>query len=131
MHEHDYNLKRYDRAFALGLVLNISLIIVEIIFGFFADSTALLADAGHNFSDAISLVIAWTARRLTRLKPTEQRTYGWRKVSVMGAFINALILLFALGAITMEAIRRFISPVSTEGKTVRRGDQHRHRAAFS
>ena len=118
MHEHDYNLKRYDRAFALGLVLNISLIIVEIIFGFFADSTALLADAGHNFSDAISLVIAWTARRLTRLKPTEQRTYGWRKVSVMGAFINALILLFALGAITMEAIRRFISPVSTEGKTV-------------
>lgn len=118
MKKHDDNLNRYDKAFTLGLALNISFIIIEVVFGFLANSTALLADAGHNFSDVISLVIAWTASGLARLKPTEQRTYGWRKVSVMGAFINSLILLFALGAITLEAIRRFQSPVSIEGKSV-------------
>jgi cobalt-zinc-cadmium efflux system protein len=116
--KHDDNLNRYNKAFALGLALNVSFIIIEVVFGFLANSTALLADAGHNFSDVISLVIAWTASGLARLKPTEQRTYGWRKVSVMGAFINSLILLFALGAITLEAIRRFQSPVSIEGKTI-------------
>ena len=118
MHEHNKNIKHYDKAFAGGLALNISFIIIEVIFGIFANSTALLADAGHNFSDVLSLAIAWVASRLVWLKPTEQRTYGWRKVSVMGAFINALILLFALGAITLEAIRRFVSPVGIEGKTV-------------
>ena len=118
MHKHNHNLNRYDKAFALGLALNISFIVIEVVFGFLANSTALLADAGHNFSDVISLLIAWTATGLARLKPTEQRTYGWRKVSVMGAFINALILLFAMGAITLEAIRRFRSPVSVEGSTI-------------
>lgn len=118
MKKHDEKPNRYDKAFALGLALNISFIIIEVVFGFLANSTALLADAGHNFSDVISLVIAWTASGLARLKPTEQRTYGWRKVSVMGAFINSLILLFALGAITLEAIRRFQSPVKIEGKTI-------------
>jgi cobalt-zinc-cadmium efflux system protein len=111
-------INRYNKAFALGLALNISFIIVEIVFGFLASSTALLADAGHNFSDVISLLIAWMASGLARLRRTEQRTYGWRKASVMGAFINALILLFAMGAITLEAIRRFRSPVSIEGSIV-------------
>jgi cobalt-zinc-cadmium efflux system protein len=106
------------KLFTLGLALNISFIIIEIFFGFLANSTVLLADAGHNFSDVISLLIAWTASGLAHFKPTEQRTYGWRKVSVMGAFINALILLFALGAITLEAIRRFQSPLSIEGSTI-------------
>ncbi len=115
---HDDIEYRYDRAFALGLALNVSFIIIEVVFGFLANSTALLADAGHNFGDVISLAIAWVASGLGRLKPTRQRTYGWRKASVMGAFINALILLFALGAITLEAVRRFRSPASVQGTTI-------------
>lgn len=118
MHQYKNNLNHYDKAFAIGLALNISFIIIEVIFGFLANSTALLADAGHNFSDVLSLAIAWTASGLARIMPTRQRTYGWRKVTIIGAFINALILLFAMGGITLEAVRRFFSPVSIEGKSV-------------
>ena len=108
----------YDRAFAFGVALNIGFVIVEAAYGIMAGSLALLADAGHNLSDVLGLLLAWGANYLVRRKPTGRRTYGWRKSSILAALINAVILLFALGGIAWEAIRRLGAPVPVAGKTI-------------
>jgi cobalt-zinc-cadmium efflux system protein len=108
----------YDRAFAFGVALNVGFVIVEAAYGIMAGSLALLADAGHNLSDVLGLLLAWGANYLVRRKPTGRRTYGWRKSSILAALINAVILLFALGGIAWEAIRRLGAPVPVAGKTI-------------
>jgi len=117
-HDHHHRFMNYDRAFALGVALNVGFVIVEAAYGIMAGSLALLADAGHNLSDVLGLLLAWGANYLVRRKPTERRTYGWRKSSILAALINAVILLFALGGIAWEAIRRLGVPVPVAGKTV-------------
>jgi cobalt-zinc-cadmium efflux system protein len=117
-HDHHHRFMNYDRAFAFGAALNVGFVIVEAAYGIMAGSLALLADAGHNLSDVLGLLLAWGANYLMRRKPTERRTYGWRKSSILAALINAVILLFALGGIAWEAIRRFSAPVPTAGKTI-------------
>jgi cobalt-zinc-cadmium efflux system protein len=79
---------------------------------------ALLADAGHNLSDVLGLLLAWGASYLVRLRPTRRRTYGWRSSTIMAALINAVILLVAVGGIATESIRRFVSPEPVAGKIV-------------
>jgi cobalt-zinc-cadmium efflux system protein len=117
-HDHHHRFLNYDRAFAFGVALNVGFVIVEAAYGIMAGSLALLADAGHNLSDVLGLMLAWGANYLIRRKPTERRTYGWRKSSILAALINAVILLFALGGIAWEAIRRLGAPVPVAGKTV-------------
>ena len=117
-HDHHHRFMNYDRAFAFGVALNVGFVIVEAAYGIMAGSLALLADAGHNLSDVLGLLLAWGANYLVRRKPTERRTYGWRKSSILAALINAVILLFALGGIAWEAIRRLGVPVPVAGKTV-------------
>ena len=115
---HDHDPIDYNYAFAVGVALNVGFVIVEAVFGIMAGSLALLADAGHNLGDVLGLLLAWGANYLVRRKPTERRTYGWRKSSILVALINAVILLFALGGIAWEAIRRLGAPVPVAGKTI-------------
>ena len=105
----------FSRAFAIGIVLNLAFVIAEVGYGFAANSMALIADAGHNLSDVLGLVIAWAGARLTRLSPSPRFSYGLKKASILSALINALLLLVAVGAIGAESVRRFFHPSATEG----------------
>lgn len=107
-----------DRAFAIGVLLNLGFVAVEALFGILAGSLALVADAGHNLTDVLGLFLAWGATRLARLRPTERHTYGMRRATILAALLNAIILLVAIGAIAWEALRRLSHPQPTAGVTV-------------
>jgi cobalt-zinc-cadmium efflux system protein len=115
---HDHDDSDYNRAFAIGVALNVGFIIIEIVFGLLAGSLALLADAGHNLSDVLGLLLAWGASYMVKRRPTERHTYGWRKSSIIAALMNAIILMVAIGAIAWEAIGRFNSPAPVGGQTI-------------
>src|SRR5215475_14141359 len=92
-HSHQHGPARYDRAFALGTALNLGFVIVEAGFGLIANSVALLADAGHNLSDVLALLLAWGAAWLTRRRPTRRHTYGFGSSSILASLINAALPL--------------------------------------
>jgi cobalt-zinc-cadmium efflux system protein len=117
-HNHDHGPSNYGRAFAIGIALNVAFIITELIYGRLAHSLALVADAGHNLSDVLSLGLAWGASVLARRQPSPRRTYGLRRTSILAAVINAVILLIAIGGIAWEAIQRFAEPAPVAGQTV-------------
>lgn len=100
----------YNRAFAIGLILNLGFVVAEAGFGLWADSLALLADAGHNLSDVAGLLLAWVAIYLTGRKASKRRTYGWRRSSILAAMLNSIVLFVVAGGIMWEAIRRFRYP---------------------
>jgi cobalt-zinc-cadmium efflux system protein len=106
------------RAFAIAIVLNTGFVIIEFIYGFIANSTALIADAGHNLSDVLGLILAGGAVLLARKQPSKRYTYGLRSTSILAALANAMLLLFACGAIALEAIERFNQPPVVESLTV-------------
>ena len=108
----------FSRAFAIGVSLNVAYVGAQIIFGIAAHSLALLADAGHNFGDVLGLLLAWGAIYLGKTRPTARRTYGLGRSSILAALANAILLLVAVGAITLEASRRFSNPGEVGGKTV-------------
>jgi cobalt-zinc-cadmium efflux system protein len=116
-HDHAY-ADRLSRAFALGIALNVAIVVVEAVFGLLADSMALLADAGHNLSDVLSLVIGWGGATMARRSPSPRFTYGLKKASILSALVNALFLLVAVGAIAAEAIRRLFHPAPAEARTM-------------
>lgn len=107
---HSHDVPNFGRAFAIGIGLNLAFVAVEAIFGGIAHSLALLADAGHNLSDVLGLVLAWGATVLVRRLPTRRRTYGLRKTSILASLTNALLLLIAISVIAWEAIRRLQQP---------------------
>ena len=117
-HDHTHGTGNYNRSFAIGVILNIVFVAIEASYGIFADSLALIADAGHNLSDVVSLLLAWGASVLATKAATEKRTYGFRKATIMASLISAILLLVALGGITWEAIGRFFNPKPVEGMTV-------------
>lgn len=117
-HGHSHAPKSFGRAFAIGTALNLTFVAIEAVYGILAGSMALLADAGHNLSDVLGLLIAWTAAVLSRRKPKGRYSYGLRGSSILAAFLNAVILLIAIGAIAYEAIRRFFEPAAIAGTTV-------------
>jgi len=117
-HTHDHAPADYNRAFAISVALNVIYIVVEATYGFLAGSLALLADAGHNLSDVLGLLLAWGANYLIQRKPTQRHTYGWRKSTILAALSNAIILLVAMGGIAWEAVRRFSDPAPVAGKTI-------------
>jgi cobalt-zinc-cadmium efflux system protein len=108
----------HDRAFAIGIALNLGFVVVEAGFGFVAQSVALLADAGHNLSDVLGLAVAWGAIALGRAAPSKRFTYGLKGSTILAALTNALLLLVALGAIVLEAAQRMAVPAPVEGGTV-------------
>ena len=109
-HHHAHGPASYDRAFAIGTALNLGFVLVEAVFGVIANSVALLADAGHNLSDVLALLLAWGAAWLTRRQPTSRHTYGFGSSSILASLINAMLLLVAVGAIAFEAIGRIFRP---------------------
>jgi len=117
-HVHGHAPGNFGRMFALVTALNLGLVAVQVLYGVVAHSVALLADAGHNFGDALALVIAWGAHVLAKLNPTARYTYGFRSASILAALINGMILLVVTGAIAWEAIWRFFEPHDVAGTTV-------------
>jgi len=108
----------HSRAFAIGIALNAAFVLVEAAAGFVAGSMALVADAGHNLSDVLGLVVAWGGATMARRSPTRRFTYGLKKASILAALANALFLLIAIGGIAAEAIRRLLDPQPVVGETV-------------
>ncbi|MDE2596379.1 MAG: cation transporter [Sphingomonadales bacterium] len=102
-------------AFALAVTLNLLFVAVEVAAGLYGGSMALLADAGHNFSDVLSLLLAWGASVLAARPPSERFTYGLKSSSILAALANAALLWVALGAILIETIRRLNDPAPVEG----------------
>lgn len=117
-HSHADHVQDYSRAFAIGIGLNVLYIVVEAGYGFWTNSLALLADAGHNLSDVAGLLLAWGAEALRQRKPAPRRTFGYRKVSVLAALAGGILLLVAMGAIIWEAIGRFQTPAPLNGWTI-------------
>lgn len=117
-HGHAHDPASYDRAFAIGIALNLGFVGVEAGYGFWTNSVALLADAGHNLSDVLGLAVAWGGAALARRQPSKRFTYGLKRSTILAALANALLLLVAVGAIALEAVQRLGEPASVAGRTV-------------
>ena len=117
-HGHHHAPADFGRAFVIGIGLNFAFVIVEAVYGFIANSMSLLADAGHNLSDVLGLLVAWAGAVMARRAPSPRFTYGLKKAPILAALANSLFLLVAVGGIVAEAIRRLIHPAGTEGVTV-------------
>lgn len=109
-HHHQHAPVDFGRAFAVGVALNAAFVLLEAGCGIYAQSLALLADAGHNLSDVLGLVLAWGAAALAQRRPTQRRTYGLRRTTIIAALLNSMLLLVAVGAISWEAVRRLAHP---------------------
>jgi len=117
-HHHHVDPNDHGNAFAIAIALNSIFVVAEFTFGFIANSTALMADAGHNLSDVLGLMLAWGAALLARKAPSGRYTYGLRSSSILAALANAAFLLVACGGIAWEAIQRFSAPPVVAGLTV-------------
>ena len=111
-HGHSHAPKDFGRAFAIGVALNFGFVLVEAGAGIWTHSLALLADAGHNLSDVLSLLLAWGATVLARRAPSDRRTYGLRKGTILASLANAVLLLVAVGVIVNESVRRLLEPAA-------------------
>jgi cobalt-zinc-cadmium efflux system protein len=115
---HSHAPDHFGFAFAAGVTLNTVFVVAELVFGYAANSLALISDAVHNFSDVISLLLAWGAMWLAGKQPTHRHTYGYRRASILAALFNAGLLLIAVGGIAVEAINRIQEPAAVAGWTV-------------
>ncbi|WP_150912290.1 cation diffusion facilitator family transporter [Marinobacter halotolerans] len=117
-HDHSHHFDTHNRSFAFAVILNMLFVVIEAVYGLLSGSLALLADAGHNLSDVLGLILAWSASWLAGKAATESKTYGLKKTTILAALFNALILIAAVGGITWEAIQRLTEPSSVAGLTV-------------
>ena len=117
-HSHGMAAQGINTRMAVAVALNLTFVVVEAGFGFLSNSVALIADAGHNLSDVLGLVFAWTAMYLGRRRPGARFTYGLGRSSVLAALANAVLLLLACGAIAWEAVGRLASPPAVAAGTV-------------
>jgi cobalt-zinc-cadmium efflux system protein len=115
---HSHAPASFDRAFAIGVGLNVAFVVAEIGFGLRTNSLALISDAGHNLGDVLGLVLAWAGTVLARRGPTPRRTYGMRRFSILAAMANAGLLLIAVGAIIVEGVDRLRHPAPVAGGVV-------------
>lgn len=117
-HAHSHAPASFDRAFLIGIALNTGFVIAEAVYGFLANSLALLADAGHNLSDVLGLLLAWVAASLARRRPSARFTYGMKRTPILASLANAMLLLVASGAILYEAVQRLGTPAPVAETTV-------------
>ncbi|MGI9133471.1 MAG: cation diffusion facilitator family transporter [Rhodoferax sp.] len=117
-HPHGHADGGFNRAFAIGIVLNLGFVGIEAFYGWRSNSLALLADAGHNLSDVAGLALAWVGALAGQRKPDDVHTYGWKRASILAAFVNAVILLLAMGSLGWEAALRLRLPEATQGWTM-------------
>ena len=117
-HGHSHAPADFGRAFAIGIALNTAFVAVEAAFGYISGSMALVADAGHNLSDVLGLLIAWGAAAAAKRPPSPRFTYGLKSSTILAALANAALLMIAIGAILFETIDRFLDPVEPQGWTM-------------
>src|ERR1043165_4811323 len=117
-HHHHHGDVGHGRAFAIAITLNAVFVAIEFFYGFLANSTALMADAGHNLSDVLGLALAWGAAILAKRAPNARYTYGFRSSAMLAALFNAMLLMAACGAITWEAVLQLAKPTPVAGMTV-------------
>src|SRR5438093_8932555 len=117
-YDHSHAPANFNKAFVIGIALNAGYVVFEAFFGLLGHSLALLADAGHNVSDVLGLLLAWGASAMAKSVPTKRRTYGLRSTSILAALFNAILLLISVGAIAWEAVRRFKAPTEVSASTV-------------
>lgn len=115
---HHHPPSTQGRTFFVAILLNATFVMVEFAYGFIANSTALVADAGHNLSDVLGLLLVWGAAILTRKAPSARYTYGLRSTSILVALANAVFLLVVCGGIAWEAVQRFLQPPAVMGLVV-------------
>ena len=115
---HHHATPDYNRAFAVGVILNVVFVIVEAVFGVMSDSLALLTDAGHNLSDVLGLLLAWGAATLAKRRPSPRRTYGFSRATIIASVFSGMLLMGAVGAIGWEAVNRLVEPAQPAGKTI-------------
>lgn len=117
-HHHHHAPPDYNRAFAIGVSLNVVFVLIEVFFGVVADSLALITDAGHNLSDVMGLLLAWGASFLAGKQPSKRRTYGYARATILASMFSGLLLLAAVILICWEAVQRFLSPAEPVGPTI-------------
>jgi len=117
-HSHSHAPASFDRAFLIGITLNTGFVVAEATYGVLANSLALIADAGHNLSDVLGLLLAWAAASLSKRLPTDRYTYGMKRTPILASLANAMLLLVASGAIVWEAVQRFSDPAPVAEMTV-------------
>ena len=117
-HAHEHAPADFGRAFIIGIGLNTGFVVAEVVYGTLAKSLALVADAGHNASDVLGLLLAWGAYLVAKRRPSQKHTYGLRRSSILASLANAVLLLIALGAIIWETLHRFAQPAPVAGGTV-------------
>lgn len=117
-HGHDHAPHNFGRAFAIGVTLNLAFVVIEALYGWQTGSLALLADAAHNLSDVGGLLLAWAAFGAAQLHPNLRHSYGWRKGSILASFVNAVVLLAAMGYLAWEAFERLQTPSPVAAVTV-------------
>lgn len=111
-------LKSVNSAFIIGIILNFSYVVIQVVLGLRIHSLSLLSDAGHNLLDVSALTLSLVAFKLTKNKANEKYTYGYRKFSILTSLLNALVLLISIGAIGYESILRFSYPQQMPGLTI-------------
>lgn len=117
-HGHHHEISALNKAFIIGITLNLGFVLAEFAAGFWFNSLGLLSDAGHNLSDVASLILAMLAFRLAKVRPTPKYTYGYKKSTVLVSLLNAVILLIAVGIIIAESIEKFMHPKPVEGGAI-------------
>lgn len=117
-HAHDHAPADFGRAFAIGIALNVGFVAVEAGYGLASGSLSLVADAGHNASDVLGLLLAWGAAWAVKRRPTTGFTFGWRRSSIMAALVNAVALMMAVAVIAVEAVQRLGDPRAIATNTV-------------
>ena len=117
-HGHTHAPKDFGRAFAIGIALNTAFVAIEAVYGWLSGSMALIADAGHNLSDVLALLLAWGASIAAKKSPSARFTYGYKSSTILAALANAALLLIAIGAILFETLHRLAEPAPVEGMTV-------------
>jgi len=118
MHNHQHGSAKYGKAFAIGIILNTVYVGVEVFYGLSINSSALLADAGHNFSDVVSLILAWCAVLLAQKQSSGQFSYGFRKSTILASMVNGLLITGASGFILWDAVQKLQHPVAIPGNTM-------------
>lgn len=116
--DHAHLQPGHDRAFAVGIALNLGFVAIESVYGVLSNSMALLADAGHNLGDVLALALAWGASVLGRRQPSHRFTYGLRSTTILAALVNAMLLMLVVGGIAVEAVQRLTNPVPVATMTV-------------
>ncbi|NVE94808.1 cation diffusion facilitator family transporter [Altererythrobacter lutimaris] len=117
-HDHSHAPKDFGPAFIIAIILNSAFVVIEATYGFLSGSMALVADAGHNLSDVLALLLAWGASVAAKKPASARYTYGFKSSTILAALANAMLLAVAIGAIAFETVHRMFDPVEPQGMTM-------------